>query len=111
MSTKPEVGKRYRMSGEVVVNRVYEGPGTAYVFADGYPGCILKLDAFEWEEVEPEYVVDALYVDADEDVYRYRSDLDLPWVAPDGSRGVRYFDFDHPSRPLERLYRESELPK
>jgi hypothetical protein len=108
----PEAGKRYRIEVEVEVASV--SPAGNVVGLRG--GEVDKdwfgafMDRACWQalaptEVEPEYVVGGLYVDADDLVWKRVDCSGGPWMVVNTGR---ICSESVPPRPLTRLYREGE---
>lgn len=114
----PEVGKRYRIEATVEVREksglIDHPPDYVRVIGlnDGLT-VISPLDKVTWTEVEPEYVVGALYVDVDGMARERIEPINhmgqvCVWRRV-GSTLDLYID-TWMTRPLTRLYREGETP-
>lgn len=111
--TTPEKGKRYRMSRVIEVAAVhnystlgrYSGPRV-----EDLEGLRFRVDAYDWEELEPEYEQGALYIDANNVVWIALNPALKTWIRSyDRGKGSLYIENDSiPARPLTRLYREDE---
>lgn len=105
MGTSPEVGKRYRITREMTVTELTPD-GRIRDKRGGY----FSTNLYEWEELEPEYEEDALYLDAIGTVFRRRprttpTSQELPWFL----MNMGPVHDSRPVRPLIRLYREDEI--
>lgn len=103
----PQVGKRYCVTPKNAVQGVVRRVGNTYTDItsdDGFERTLLT-EQYDWQEIEPEYAVGALYVDADGAVFeRIKPGHGMTWKRINGG----YCGEKYPRRPLERLYRESE---
>lgn len=107
-TTKPEAGKKYRVVYEIEVGNM----SAHYAWREGEnPGdASLPITWGEWTEIEPEYEVGALYEAMDGTVFRRTSKSKNCWLVLEPSG--HYIVAHHlPKRPLERLYRASEVGK
>lgn len=108
---EPKEGHRYRVSFEFTAEQITRGNNGACVVRST-EGQTFLGSLGEWEEIEPEYVQDGLYIDSVGQIYRRspvvsETGIIYPWRTLYGGGRIE----ESPKRPLERLFRESEIPK
>lgn len=109
--SRPEVGKAYRISRNVIVKDISDHLTVLE------KGGMVTTSYWDWEEIEPEYELGALYLSDTGHLFkrlRRSQDGSLGWAFYEDTKS-RYFgdhmihDDNWPKRPMERVYRESEV--